>query len=253
MTTAAAAQAGLIVNISSFQDLEPRFCTCDWPHAHHLVDQKLQKNIFGVAEIKAAPLVPPPESNVTDDKVSRRTSTMKAASAASAAKPAAVVVASSPASVAAAAAATTRPEEKDISGSETTAAASGFEARWTKCIDPIISRLMEGQVRFASVFVDVVGKAAMTFGPESEEVGAAVEKADAAIGQLLDRLKAKDLWPDKLNLIVTGTPGYATLTPNHLIDLSAMVDPKFYMTVGESPVLNIRPLGMCLLLLYNAV
>ena len=185
--------------------------------------------------------MPPPESNVTDDKVSRRTSTMKAA--ASAAKPA--VVASSPASVAAAAAATTRPEEKDISGSETTAAASGFEARWTKCIDPIISRLMEGQVRFASVFVDVVGKAAMTFGPESEEVRAAVEKADAAIGQLLDRLKAKDLWPDKLNLIVTGTPGYATLTPNHLIDLSAMVDPKFYMTVGESPVLNIRPLGNC--------
>ena len=250
-TAAAAAQAGLIVNISSFQDLEPRFCTCDWPHAHHLVDQKLQKNIFGVAEIKAAPLVPPPESNVTDDKVSRRTSTMKAAP--SAAKPA-VVVASSPASVAAAA--TTKPEEKDISGSETTAApaaASGFEARWTKCIDPIISRLMEGQVRFASVFVDVVGKAAMTFGPESEEVRAAVEKADAAIGQLLDRLKAKDLWPDKLNLIVTGTPGYATLTPNHLIDLSAMVDPKFYMTVGESPVLNIRPLGMYLLLLYNAI
>ena len=240
MTASAdAAQAGLIVNISSFQDLEPRFCTCDWPHAHHLVDQKLQKNIFGVAEIKAAPLVPPPESNVTDDKVSRRTSTMKAASPA--AKP--VVVASSPASVAAAAA-TTRPEEKDISGSETAAAAPGFEARWTKCIDPIISRLMEGQVRFASVFVDVVGKAAMTFGPESEEVGAAVGKADAAIGQLLDRLKAKDLWPDKLNLIVTGTPGYATLTPNHLIDLSAMVDPKLYMTVGESPVLNIRPLGM---------
>ena len=244
MTAGAAAQAGLIVNISSFQDLEPRFCTCDWPHAHHLVDQKLQKNIFGVAEIKAkAPLVPPPESNVTDDKVSRRTSTMKAAK----------LVASSPASVpATAAAATTRPEEKDISGSETTA--SGFEARWTKCIDPIISRLMEGQVRFASVFVDVVGKAAMTFGPESEEVGAAVEKADAAIGQLLDRLKAaKDLWPDKLNLIVTGTPGYATLTPNHLIDLSAMVDPKLYMTVGESPVLNIRPLGMYLLLLYNAL
>jgi len=230
-----------VKSLGTLWDLEPRFCTCDWPHAHHLVDQKLQKNIFGVAEIKAAPLVPPPESNVTDDKVSRRTSTMKAAP--SAAKPA-VVVASSPASVAAVAA-TTKPEEKDISGSETTAApaaASGFEARWTKCIDPIISRLMEGQVRFASVFVDVVGKAAMTFGPESEEVRAAVEKADAAIGQLLDRLKAKDLWPDKLNLIVTGTPGYATLTPNHLIDLSAMVDPKFYMTVGESPVLNIRPL-----------
>ena len=32
-----------------------------------------QKNIFGVAEIKASPLVPPTESNVTDDKVSSRT------------------------------------------------------------------------------------------------------------------------------------------------------------------------------------
>ena len=62
----------------SFQDLEPRFCTCDWPHAHQLVDEQQllqnQKNIFGVAEIKASPsLVPPPESNVTDDKVSLRT------------------------------------------------------------------------------------------------------------------------------------------------------------------------------------
>ena len=87
----------------------------------------------------------------------------------------------------------------------------------------------------------------MTFGPESEEVGAAIEKADAAIGQLLDRLTQKDLWPDKLNLIVTGTPGYATLTPNHLIDLSAMIDPKLYLAVGESPVLNIRPLGTYLI------
>ena len=84
----------------------------------------------------------------------------------------------------------------------------------------------------------------MTFGPESEEVGAAIEKADAAIGQLLDRLTNKDLWPDKLNLIVTGTPGYATFTPNHLIDLSTIVDPKLFMAVGESPVLNIRPLSV---------
>ena len=83
----------------------------------------------------------------------------------------------------------------------------------------------------------------MTFGPKSEKVGKAFEEADAAIGHLLDRLTQKDLWPDKLNLIVTGTPGYAVFTPNHLIDLSAMADPKLYLTIGESPVLNIRPLG----------
>ena len=67
----------------SFQDLEPRFCTCDWPHADQLVEEdqqqslQNQKNIFGVAEIKASPLVPPTESNVTDDKVSSRTTTAK--------------------------------------------------------------------------------------------------------------------------------------------------------------------------------
>ena len=185
-----------------------------------VADQLQQKNkIFGVAEIKAAAAkeaaaaVPSvPESNVTDDKLVSGTTKKTTVT-------------------------TQIPNEAGISG-------SAFEAGWwTKCIDPIISRLMEGQVRFASVFVDVVGQAAMTFGPESEEVGAAIEKADAAIGQLLDRLTQKDLWPDKLNLIVTGTPGYATLTPNHLIDLSAMIDPKLYLAVGESPVLNIRPLG----------
>ena len=154
-----------------------------------------------------------PESNVTDDKLVSGTTTKTTV--------------------------TTQSPNEAISGSDSEA----FEARFGKCIDPIISRLMEGQVRFASVFVDVVGQAAMTFGPDSEEVGAAIEKADAAIGQLLDRLTNKDLWPDKLNLIVTGTPGYAPFPPNHLIDLSTMVDPKLYMAVGESPVLNIRLLG----------
>ena len=119
-----------------------------------------------------------------------------------------------------------------------------FELRWKKCTDAIIPRLMADQeasrARFASVFVDEPGETAMSYGPDSEEVAEAVGRVDVAIGQLLDRLQ--DLWPQGLNLIVTSTPGYAKLTPSHLIDLSTYVDPKLWQAVGESPVLNIRPL-----------
>lgn len=103
---------------------------------------------------------------------------------------------------------------------------------------------MEGQARFASVFANEPGQTAMTFGPESEEVASAVGHVDEAIGHLLDRLEASELWPQKLNLIVTSTPGYAALPPTHLINLSTMVDARLFTAVGESPVLNIRPLSM---------
>lgn len=103
---------------------------------------------------------------------------------------------------------------------------------------------MEGQARFASVFADEPGQTAMTFGPESEEVAKAVAAVDEAIGQLLDRLEASELWPEKLNLIVTSSPGYAPLPSTHLINLSTMVDASLFQAVGESPVLNIRPLSM---------
>ena len=120
---------------------------------------------------------------------------------------------------------------------------SSMSLPFGKCIDAIIPRLMEGQTRFASVFAGEPGQAAATFGPESEEVAEAVQKVDEAIGQLLDRLEASELWPQKLNLIVTSSPGYTAVTPSHLIDLSSFIDPSLVLAAGESPVLNIRPLS----------
>eukprot|EP00093_Oithona_nana_P009313 09313.XXX_140639_139234_1 [CDS] Oithona nana genome sequencing. len=104
--------------------------------------------------------------------------------------------------------------------------------------------LVEDKVHFVSIFLNEPGDTAEIYGPESEETAKAVKVIDDKVGQLLDRLEheAPELWPNKLNLIFTSTPGFASVTPDHLIDLSTIVKPEFYMPIGESPVLNIHPL-----------
>lgn len=182
------------------QDLEPKFCTCNWPHAQHLVtsQQQQRQNVIMTSEIKEDL-----NSNVTNDKVAETTTPL--------------------------------PPTK-----------TSQESFLAKCIDAIIPRLMDesgNQARFASVFVGEPGETAMTFGPDSPELTSAMERLDDAIGQLLDRLEEMELWPQRLNLIVTSSPGYAELSPTHLIELSSLVDSSLYQPVGESPVLNIRPLS----------
>ena len=115
---------------------------------------------------------------------------------------------------------------------------------WTTCLDSAMQWLVEDKVHFVSIFLNEPGDTAEIYGPESEETAKAVKVIDDKVGQLLERLEheAPELWPNKLNLIFTSTPGFASLTPNHLIDLSTIVKPEFYMAIGESPVLNIHPL-----------
>ena len=228
------------------QDLEPHFCTCNWPHAGHLADLKPQsKNIL---DLPPASAEEKKKASTTYQLGAKSNSTNDKASPTIVVKP----LVTSTASPAAAASAKVDDEGHEV-GSEPLS----FELRWKKCTDAIISRLMSSEqqpqqpptasalpaARFASVFADEPGQTAMSYGPDSKEVAKAVEKIDEAIGRLLDQLQEMDLWPQKLNLIVTSSPGYAKLTPNHLIDLSTYVDPKLWEAVGDSPVLNIRPLS----------
>ena len=130
-----------------------------------------------------------------------------------------------------------------VLGNETSFS-SDFSQNWTTCLNSAMQWLVEDKVHFVSIFLNEPGDTAEIYGPESEETAKAVKVIDDKVGQLLDRLEheAPELWPNKLNLIFTSTPGFASLTPNHLIDLSAIVKPEFYMPIGESPVLNIHPL-----------
>ena len=59
----------------------------------------------------------------------------------------------------------------------------------------------------------------------------------------MEGLKKEKLWSNT-NLILTSTPSYVSLTYDHLIAIDDIIkNPKLYMAIGQSPVLNIRPLG----------
>ena len=124
-----------------------------------------------------------------------------------------------------------------------TSAAFDNNGTWTEGIESAMHWLIKDEIQFVSIFLNEPGETAEIYGPESRKVADAVKVLDDKIGKLLDRLEHAELWPDKLNLIITSTPGYTTLDPDHLIDLSTMVKADFYMAVGQSPVLNIHPLS----------
>ena len=59
----------------------------------------------------------------------------------------------------------------------------------------------------------------------------------------MEGLKKEKLWSNT-NLILTSTPSYVSLTYDHLIAIDDIIkNPKLYVAIGQSPVLNIRPLG----------
>jgi hypothetical protein len=117
--------------------------------------------------------------------------------------------------------------------------------KWNTCVEATLQWLLKGEAQLVSLFLEEPGRSAELFGPDSMEVADAVGKVDKMIGQLITRMQEEQngLWPNKINLVITSTPGYVTYSYDHAIDLSEYVTPELYMAIGESPVLNIRPLG----------
>ena len=131
-------------------------------------------------------------------------------------------------------------------GNETATLIQSMDAKnWTDCVEATMHWLIKDKIQFVSIYLDEPGDTAEIYGPESEETAMAVKVIDDKVGQLVDGLEHAELWPHKLNLIVTSTPGFAALSPDHLIDLNDFVKSDFYMAIGESPVLNIHPLSKC--------
>ena len=133
-------------------------------------------------------------------------------------------------------------EPSEPLGNETTMMSMDTK-NWTDCVETTMHWLIKDKIQFVSIYLNEPGDTAEIYGPESEETAEAVKVIDDKVGQLVDRLEHAELWPHKLNLILTSTPGFATLSPDHLIDLNDFVKSDFYMAIGESPVLNIHPLS----------
>ncbi len=95
---------------------------------------------------------------------------------------------------------------------------------------------------FATLYFDVVDTVGHKSGPESPALNDALRATDAAMGRLIDGLKARGLF-DHANVIVVADHGMASTSMRRLIYLDDVVDAKAIHTVTAGAVsgLSISP------------
>ncbi|WP_313348706.1 ectonucleotide pyrophosphatase/phosphodiesterase [Stenotrophomonas sp.] len=95
--------------------------------------------------------------------------------------------------------------------------------------------------RLVTLYMEQVDKAGHHFGPDSPEYAAAIAQVDAAIGRLLDGLKARGL-SDRTNLIVVSDHGMATVPDGNTVAVEDMVDPAIARNVSTGQSIGFAPL-----------
>ncbi len=94
---------------------------------------------------------------------------------------------------------------------------------------------------FATVYFSDVDDAAHRFGPGArEQVDAAVERVDAALGRLISGLEARGLW-GRVHLLVVSDHGMIGTPPDQVIVLDDYVDLGLANVIDWAPVLALRP------------
>jgi predicted AlkP superfamily pyrophosphatase or phosphodiesterase len=112
-------------------------------------------------------------------------------------------------------------------------------------VDQVLSWLELPEDRrpsFLTLYFDAVDEAGHHDGPNSAGLDAALAATDAALGRLVEGLKARGLY-DRTNLIVTGDHGMADVSASRVIYLDDLVraDAVHLVTSGTSSGLSIAP------------
>jgi predicted AlkP superfamily pyrophosphatase or phosphodiesterase len=97
--------------------------------------------------------------------------------------------------------------------------------------------------RFIALYFDLVDTEGHRHGPNSKELDAALASTDAAVGKLVQGLKARGLY-DTTNLIVTGDHGMADTSKERLVyidDIAGGADRIHMVTLGVAAGLSIAP------------
>lgn len=89
--------------------------------------------------------------------------------------------------------------------------------------------------RFAALYLEVVDNAGHDFGPDATQTRAALRETDAALGQLVDTLRAQGLL-ERLNLIVVSDHGMAPVPAEQFITVEDLVpmEDAAVISVGQS-------------------
>jgi predicted AlkP superfamily pyrophosphatase or phosphodiesterase len=93
---------------------------------------------------------------------------------------------------------------------------------------------------FVTGYFSDVDSAGHDFGPDSDEVRAAVTRIDNTIGNLLAGLERRDLL-DRVNLVLVSDHGMAATSPDRVITLSDYLDLKTVKVTDINPTLGLFP------------
>lgn len=96
------------------------------------------------------------------------------------------------------------------------------------------------QADFGSLYFSFVDGAGHDFGPNSQEVDQAVQRADSLLGYLFQKIEEHNL-SERLNLIVTSDHGMAELSPERVILLDELIDLEELEMIDWTPVAMIQP------------
>ena len=105
-------------------------------------------------------------------------------------------------------------------------------------IDTVLGWLREPAAtrpRFATLYFEHLDHAAHAHGPDSQEALEAVQRLDAALGRLVDGLRAGGAL-DAVNIVVTSDHGMATVAPGQVVVVEDMVEEADarLVTTGQS-------------------
>ncbi len=91
---------------------------------------------------------------------------------------------------------------------------------------------------FATIYFDTVDTAGHRFGPDSEEVNAALAEVDARIGELVDGAAKLGV---PLNLVIVADHGMRATDDARVIQLDTLIDRPSYIAVETGPYAAIEP------------
>lgn len=93
---------------------------------------------------------------------------------------------------------------------------------------------------FATLYFDTVDTQGHRFGPDSDEVNAAIAEVDARIGDLVDGIAALGV---PVNLVIVADHGMRQVDEARVIQLDALIDRESYIAVEAGPYAAIEPVA----------
>lgn len=115
----------------------------------------------------------------------------------------------------------------------------GYHAR----VDSVVKWMTlpgDHAVDFATLYFENVDHAGHKFGPSSDSVVAAIQKADATMGYLVRQMKAHHLW-ESTDVIVVSDHGMTNLKKDKVIFLDSIINPNDLDYVVANPMTLIQP------------